>query len=66
MRSVIYRLNKSSLHLAEIGFVDPMFGKNVFQKQVWRKKSVWAGITPSSQSFGLHNSIFSVMANSFF
>ena len=46
MRSVIYRLNKSSLHLAEIGFVDPMFGENVFQKQVWRKKSVWAGIFP--------------------
>ena len=46
MRSAIYRLNKSSLHLAEIGFVDPVFGKNVFQKQVLRKKSVWGGIFP--------------------
>jgi len=37
---MIYRLNKSSLLLAEIGFVDPVFGENVFQKQVQWKKSV--------------------------
>jgi len=46
MRSAIYRFNESSLHLAEIGFVDPVFGKNVFQKQVWWKKSVWPEIFP--------------------
>ena len=34
MRSVINRFNISSLHLSEIGCVDPVFGKNVFQKQV--------------------------------
>ena len=37
MRSAIYRLNKSSLHLAEIGFVDPVFGKKNFKNKYGRK-----------------------------
>jgi len=55
MRSAIYRLNKSSLHLAEIGFVDPVFGKKNFKNKYGRKKVCGPEFFQSSQSFGLHN-----------
>ena len=55
MRSAIYRLNKSSLHLAEIGFVDPVFGKKNFKNKYGRKKVCGPEFFQSSQSFGLYN-----------
>jgi len=41
--------------LAEIGFVDPVFGKKNFKNKYGRKKVCGPEFFQSSQSFGLHN-----------
>ena len=57
MRSAIYRLNKSSLHLAEIGFVDPVFGKKNFKNKYGRKKVCGPEFFQSSHSLGMSPAI---------